>query len=322
MNDATPSHGLGPDSPLPARILGWVHERFPLTQGILILPMYMASALAGRAMTLGDTTSLPVRPLDALGFLALWAFFLLLRVFDEHKDYAKDLENHPERVLQSGLITLGHLKALGVLAVLTQGVASFLADGMTFGPAMIMWLVVMVWSSLMAAEFFIGEWLEKRLVLYATSHMVVMPMAVFWIMHVGAGGRWLDPAQSWPLLVVGFCAGAALEVTRKTRAPEEERDTVDSYARDLGIPGAVATIMTFPTASAGAQSFLAHTLEAPAWLHAPIWLSPVLMLGALVSFMRSPTIKARKTNEGVVALTLLGGYVMVLASLFTTHSIS
>ena len=40
---------------------------------------------------------------------AVISFFFRLRVFDELKDYELDLQNHPQRVLQSGRITLRKL---------------------------------------------------------------------------------------------------------------------------------------------------------------------------------------------------------------------
>ncbi len=105
----------------PVRMYAWVQERFPLAQGVLILTMYLASALAGRAMTTPAGEALALRPFDVLGFLGLWGFFLMLRVFDEHKDYDKDLHNHPDRVLQRGVITLGDHDQFVNFTVILEG---------------------------------------------------------------------------------------------------------------------------------------------------------------------------------------------------------
>ena len=314
---------LSPSSTWVKRFYAWIEERFPLVQGVLIAVMYAASLLAGRAI---GAESLTLGLADIPGFFALWSFFLMLRVFDEHKDYEKDLENHPERVLQSGLITLDHLKGVGAIAVLVQLGASILADlesGGAIGAATISWGVVMAWSALMAREFFVGAWLEKRLVLYAVSHMVVMPLAVFWIMQMGLATTWQNFPAAVPILLVGFFAAASLEVVRKTRAPQEERETVDSYTRTLGMSGAVVTGSALAMASAAAQSwFLAGHLSAPWWLHQGVWCFPILLVSSLVAFRRDPSVSARKRNEGAVALAILGGYLMVLAGILLTHPLT
>ena len=118
----------------------------------------MAGLCVGRGLT--TSTAVPMSASDGLGFIAVVSFFLMLRVFDEHKDYELDCLNHPNRVLQSGLISLGHLKVLGGIAILIQlGVSMWLDGGI--GPVSTVWFVVVGWSLLMAVEFFCGEWLEK-----------------------------------------------------------------------------------------------------------------------------------------------------------------
>ena len=331
MSSSSIATTLSPSSTWVKRFYAWVEERFPLVQGILIAVMYLASLMAGRAIGLGVDSSAGAESLslslaDIPGFFALWAFFLMLRVFDEHKDYAKDLENHPERVLQSGLITLGHLKVVGAVAILIQFATSLFVDLSAtgaIGAATLSWGVVMAWSALMAKEFFIGEWLEKRLVLYAVSHMVVMPLAVFWIMQMGAPVGWQKMIAAVPILLVGFFAAAALEVVRKTRAPEEERETVDSYTRTLGMRGACITGSALALLGGAAQSwFLATHLGAPVWLHLGVWLFPALLVFSLARFWQSPSVSARKRNEGTVALSILGGYLMIIAGVALTHPLT
>ena len=49
---------------------------------------------------------------EVVGMLVTILFFFRLRVFDEIKDFALDAQNHPQRVLQRGLVTLPQLQAL------------------------------------------------------------------------------------------------------------------------------------------------------------------------------------------------------------------
>jgi 4-hydroxybenzoate polyprenyltransferase len=102
-------------------MLAWLNERFPLRNGLFFVLLYLTTVLVARA-SVADTVV--VRSGDLIGVMALWSFFLLLRVFDEHKDFAADAVAHPERVLQRGLVTLAHLRVLGGCAIALQLAAS------------------------------------------------------------------------------------------------------------------------------------------------------------------------------------------------------
>lgn len=312
--------GLTPESPFIPRFYAWVQERFPFSQGILFLVLYVAALFTGQAMT--NLKPLKFKFADVVGFLAVWGFFLMLRIFDEHKDFELDLENYPHRVLQSNLISLTHLKiACGFAISLQLGVSIWFDQGI--GLITFSWLAVMLWSALMAKEFFIGDWLNKRLFLYAFSHMLVMPLAVVWMAEMGASGRWPGP----PIAVLGliaFCSGFAFELTRKNRAPEEERLSVDSYSRHFGVKGAAAMIAIFLlTAAAGQFWLLGNLLDGrfhKGWMAGLVFvLLPAFF--TLTRFVTHPTISGRKHNEGSLALAMLGGYVILIAALISDRGV-
>lgn len=308
---------LSTHSSLGARILAWAHERFPAENGLLCLVLYAAALSAGRAALPGPVT-LSLR--DGIGFLAAYGFLLMLRVFDEHKDYAIDLQNHPQRVLQRGLITLGHLKVLGGIAIAVQLGASLLVDR-GLGPVTWRWLAVMAYSSLMAREFFIGEWLGQRLVLYAVSHMVVLPMSVVWLMQMGAGAAEL-PARSYLLCGVAMLSGFAFEVGRKTRAPEDERDTVDSYTKALGLRGAVAVLALLGLGLGGVAAAALWDGPLGRMTAAAAGLLGLLPLPALLRFVRHPTPRGAKLNQAALALVSLVVYALCTSSILWQRGVT
>ena len=117
------------ESPFASRFFAWIHERFPLVNAVLFFVLYASALLYGRAVSTSAAGGrVTAHAVDIAGFFAVWAFFLMLRVFDEHKDYALDLENHPKRVLQSGLVTLAHLKIVCAVAIAIQLGASLWED--------------------------------------------------------------------------------------------------------------------------------------------------------------------------------------------------
>jgi 4-hydroxybenzoate polyprenyltransferase len=320
---ATPDRRLTLDDPLPKRLKAWADERFQIPNALLFLALFGTACLYGRAVA--HEGALWLSWLDVGGFFAVWAFFLLLRVYDEHKDYALDLHNHPERVLQSGLITLGHLKVLGVLSVLLQAGVSLGYDSFSPARTTAFFGLVTVWGALMAKEFFIGEWLEKRLVPYALSHMIIMPMALMWMAQMGAGGASPMPVAVWPLAVLSFMSGAAFEITRKTRGPEEERETVDSYTKVWGTGGAPLVALGMLTVGLAAQVWLVATTLPDASISTwgvGLGVAFAIPAASLLKFRAAPSEKARERNEAAVGVSILLGYGLLIAAAVVARGFS
>ena len=237
----------------------------------------------------------------------------MIRIFDEHKDYAIDVINHPQRVLQSGRITLTHLKTLGAIAIVVQLVFSWLVAGEV---GVMVWGIMFAYLCLMGVEFFCGEWLEKQLLLYALTHMAIMPLIVWWLAVVAN-----PEVQFTPVLIammsLAFVSGFCFEITRKTRGPEEERDTVDSYTKILGVKGATTLVFVLVSAMVANQIVLL-LLANVSWLIVYAVLAILvwgLAIKSLMKFLKAPTLEGREDNEKAVAITMLLGYVLVIAAL-------
>ena len=169
----------------------------------------------------------------------------------------------------------------------------------------------------MAKEFFVGAWLEQRLVLYALSHMLVMPLAAWWMARMGAGAGALGPTFSY-LAALAFLSGAAFEVTRKVYAPEDERDGVDSYSKVLGRRPATWVIIALLAAGLAVEGGLLRELHGGelrwGW-YAALVAGFVPAFWSVQAFANAPSAKAKKRNEGMVAVYMLVGYVVLIAAL-------
>lgn len=299
----------------------WSQERFPLSNGIFIAVLFATAVLYGQFLSSQDTLVLSLG--DVAGFSACWSIFLMLRVFDEHKDYADDLHNYPDRVLQSGRITLGHLKLLGLFAILFQAGYSMICD-QGIGIVTCYWLMIFGWSLLMTAEFFVPVWLNAHLPVYGVTHMLIMPLIIGWLMRIGAVGSNLS-ADAWWLAAMAFFAGCTYELTRKAWGAEEERDTVPSYTRLFGATGVAVTIsITLGIAIATSIAMLQLILPAQAswaWFATPM-LGWLLVTATVSSYARRPTIKARKRNEAVVGLAMLIAYGGLLLAMIGQRGIT
>lgn len=310
------------DTPLIVRLAAWQRERFPADTAIVGSVFALAAALCGRFAVSPPSAPLTLRLADLLILLSGGCFLLMLRVFDEHKDYANDVRNYPERVLSRGLVTLDQLKVVGALAIVVQLVASLVADG-GVGRATLLFLGVFAYSLLMLKEFFCKAWLEKRLVLYAASHMVITPMSMLWFCQMGAGQAPL-PNLIVPFATLSFFGGAAFELTRKTRGPEEERESVDSYTKAIGRTGAPIAIVFVLCVGFAATLVLLHALTG-ALFSAQAALAALAFVAAVVSvlaFLRAPSAKARSRNEKLVGMFLLMAHVAAIWAVFAERGVS
>src|SRR5689334_1366816 len=100
---------LSKSDPFLKRLGAYLGERFPLLNGFMFFVLYSTTYAISSYYT-SPAGSLRLDSRFFSGFVAVYCFFFHLRVFDEHKDFEKDCIYHPQRVLQSGLITLKNLR--------------------------------------------------------------------------------------------------------------------------------------------------------------------------------------------------------------------
>lgn len=290
----------------------WLNERFPLRNVVFFILLYTTTLFIARAS--GAPVAFVVSLADLPGLLALWSFFLLLRVFDEHKDFAADSVAHPERVLQRGLVTLPQLRVLGAIAVLLQVAVSVWLDR-GVGTVTGWWAASLAWSSLMAREFFVPAWLRRHLLVYAVSHMAVMPLLVGWVAAMGHPSAPRAPTI-WALGGVVFLAGLVFEVARKLRAPEDERPLADSYTGALGIERASMILAVLAVVTCIAAIALARFISAAQGVLGPLTVSGLSFLTVLaaLSFARYPTHRRARLAEATAGLAIMAAHVLLLAA--------
>lgn len=241
----------------PRRFYAYLKERFPpLGHGILIISYCSSNQfLAHRLTHPGEPMAYTVRSL--ISALAMLCMFFHLRVFDEHKDYEDDCRYYPNRILQRGLISLRHLKIAGGIAIAME-----LMIGILLGPAVLVSIMAaLLFSILMLKEFFVRKWLKSHFLIYATSHMLIMPLFAMVIYSVSTGRYlWEAPSLYWLYAFVGFFVTFNWEVSRKIRAPEDEIEGVDSYTRIFGTYGAAYIVLLIRVVDTAMVSFVGWRL--------------------------------------------------------------
>ena len=243
----------------------YLNERFPLGKNsifvlIFTLSGYIYTGLLYNSKIINQIFSkeikvpMPWHKIAAL-FIIIFMFFLQLRITDEFKDYEEDLKYRAYRPVQRGVITLKALGKIGIATVIIQIILAYVID------FKIIYFMIIVWfyMFLMAKEFFIKEWLTKRILIYALSHVVIMIFITLVIVNatqyivLGEAENIIKfGALQWyrhnidialiPLLTLNYLNGIILEIGRKTRRSDEEEHGVQTYSKLWGKKKAVVIL--------------------------------------------------------------------------------
>lgn len=218
-------------------IARYFKERFPPLLAIFLSAGY-AAYLIGMWQRIGGQIDgvLLTSFLVGISFL-----FLLLRqrILDEFKDYNHDRKNYPNRPLQRGLVTKRQLIIIGIVAF-----AGELGSILLISPlALAYYVPVLIYSLLMAKEFFVGEWLKKRQTLYFISHQSVYILLALWACMVFKVEFSLNAVIATIALV---CVMAGAEIVRKYEVRKNARGkrVNDTYITSWGLTGA-RTVLEF-----------------------------------------------------------------------------
>lgn len=241
------------------------------------------------------------------GILATISFFFRLRVFDEIKDFDLDALNHPYRILQSGKVSIRQLIAISLAGTIFEILWSVYMGA----PTLLCWLIAFGYSLLMRYEFFVGEFLKKRLLLYAISHMLVMPLIILWIWSAFVPGLRLG-LGFYMLATLSLLAGFSFELARKIHVKTAERLRVDSYSKALGFPIAILSVLLILLAGVATQAYLLSLMQAESWAYIIIG---ILYLATLTLYLYSilkPREKFLRTAEKLVSLFMLVSYLSII----------
>lgn len=244
---------------------------------------------------------------EAGGILATISFFFRLRVFDEIKDYDLDAFNHPQRVLQSGRISLKLLTRLCLVGTFIEVAWSFLA-GL---PTLLCWGAAAGYSLLMRYEFFAGAFLKKRLVLYAFTHMLVMPLIILWVWSAYAPVA--DLSQAYFIVgALSLLAGFSFELARKIHAPPAERERVDSYSKSMGFRPSITAVLLVLLGGVATQMYLLQLLDAAFWMYLLIGGLYLATLSLYLYTLWRPEEHWLRKGEKLVSLFMLASYLLLI----------
>lgn len=310
---------LSLESPFPKRLNAYVAERFPLPNHISMVIIYF---LANQflAQVLGN----PGQPMrigwfTLLGTIFLFCIFFHLRVFDEHKDYADDCRNYPDRILSRNLITLTHLKILGAIAIVLE----LLCSAISGWSAIVAVVATIFFSWVMLHEFFVRTWLRAHFIIYAISHMLIMPIITATIFSFTMHRPfWEAPWLFWVYAVADFFAFSNWEISRKIRLPEDEIEGVSSYSKEFGMFTAGYVVLGLRVLNTILAWIVGVYLHLGTFYYVGLIVLFLITLFGLLRFRFNPTRKTAKDLEAYGGGYIILFYFVLAAELFRTHGVT
>lgn len=193
-------------------------ERFPVIAHGLLISIFTFSAISYSRICRGVEGFVDIEAYLVAAFTTVTLFYLL-RVIDEHKDASDDALYRGHLPVPRGLVTLKELRVTGVILFTAQIILNFIY----FPKILFLYAIVIFYLWLMGKEFFVSRWLKKRPVIYALSHMFIIPLIDIY----ASGMDWLRADAKAPtgmifFFIVSYLNGLVLEVGRKIKDPKNE----------------------------------------------------------------------------------------------------
>lgn len=285
------------------KYLIYLAERFPLKTHIPIIAVFTFSAICYALMAGGETQFVAIRHY-LLAFYLTFSLFLLLRISDEFKDHEDDLKYRKYLPVPRGLITLKQLRNVGLLLLAFQ-----LLIVVLYPPFLPVYLIAMVYLTLMFKEFFAVEYLRKHQLLYVFSHMLIIPLVD--LVASSAYWRFADVAPPEALIWffgVSFFNGILLEIGRKIKMPEQEEEGVISYSAMWGMKKAVCIWIGVLAITLMLAIVAARSINSPYWVFILLGLFAIASTLPALLFLYNPGVKKAKAIENVSGLWTMGMY--------------
>ncbi len=305
-------------SPLPRRLGTYLLERFPpvdyaAAASCFFLAAYLAAiALVGRR---ADATA------TVVGIVTVVLVFFHLRLMDEVKDAAHDARHYPDRPVPRGLVTLSEIRALAGVAV----AAELLVNAALSPKALAAYVAVLAFTLLMYREFFLGQWLHERFLIYTLAHIPSLPLlAVYAYVLAVMGAGPVEVAPAFVLfLVESYAAGLSLEIARKIHAPADEPADVYTYSKDLGVARVGALLVALVATETACALGLGLALDFGVSFALLLVASAAPAGIAAVRFAAAPSRRSARLLEKVfIPVAAIGPYLIIVVHVLTTRPLA
>jgi 4-hydroxybenzoate polyprenyltransferase len=285
----------------------WVYqrERFPLVRHSLLTAAVVFGVTAV-SLPQGSVWDAGVGCRAAAAFGIVLLLFLQLRIADEFKDAEDDRRCRPQRPVPRGLVSLSELRRIGLAAALAQAGMAAAATPLLLVPLAGLWSYLL----LMTCEFFVGERLKRRPVMYLLSHSIILPLIYGFVSaSVWLGTGRPSPAHLGWLMGLGLASGIGVELGRKIWSPADEIPGVDTYSGLWGIRRATAAWAAVLASAAACALRAAGSATAAPALVVPIAVVALGGFRGVIRFLRTAGSDGARHIERISGLWALATHV-------------
>ena len=287
----------------------WLYqkERFPIFQHGLLILAFTYAAVNYSIISRGGENFISTTYF-IVGALTTLCLFFGMRVLDEIKDKDKDLKYRSDLPVPRGLVSISELSVVAILFFISVVVGISFVYAKMFLPL----IIVLVYLAFMTYEFFIPKFLNNNLLLYASSHMLIIPLIDIYASGLDWYMNGVGPHIGLIIFfVVSFFNGMALEIGRKIKAPKDEASGVDTYSSMLGINKSIALWFIVLTVTYITSLIAIH--HAGIGFASMAFLSIVYIVSVIVgmNFYSHKTTKRSKMIENVSGIWTLSMYLIL-----------
>lgn len=298
-----------------ARVRIYCNEMFPVH---IYLP-YVVALYACLSVTtqLLYSRVVIIDTYGVVGLLSAFCMMLLLRTFDDLKDFEIDKDLFPERAIPRGDVRKSDITTLSVTSFVVLMAANLLFARHTLVP-----FFIMVGYALLTFKWFFAEAIHrKNLFLTMLTHQPLPLFINAYLISTAlyAGGREYDFSFGHILLLLLFSLPVtAWEVGRKIRAADMETDYV-TFSRIFGASGAATISLALLSISGFISLYMGWRLHLPLAFYLANSALLVFVAFVFIRFILHPEHRNNVLKNAVMIFTTLLFFNLLLHTLFQSE---
>jgi 4-hydroxybenzoate polyprenyltransferase len=298
------------------RLKIYTDEMFPIVQYIpYIIALYVCLNFSSQIL---DSNTIVIDTYSVVGFVTAFFMMLLMRTFDDLKDFELDFDLFPWRSIPQRLILKSDIQKLSLFCLLVV-----LVINICLGQDTLLVLGIVLLYCIGTFKWFFAEKIHREKVfLTMVTHQPIPYSINFYLIHTGlaSGGVYNDfSLHHFYLLLIFSLPVTAWEVSRKIRSADKETH-YETFSSIFGAKGAAIIAFVPLLITSGLVTYLAMTLDVYFSFYILIAVLTLIMAFFYLRFIINPIDKNNillKVTMGFTSLLFFGflGHIIDVAEI-------
>ena len=298
------------------RLKLYTDEMFPVLQYIpYIIALYVCLNFSSQIL---DSTNIIIDMYSVVGFVTAFFMMLLMRTFDDLKDFELDFNLFPWRAIPRKLILKRDIQKLSLFCFLViVGINIWLGQD-----TLLVFIIVLIYLVGTFKWFFAEKIHREKVFLTMVTHQPIPYSINFYLIHTGlaSGGVYNDfSLNHFYLLLIFSLPVTAWEVSRKIRSADKETH-YETFSSIFGARGAALIAFVPLLITSGLVIYLALTLNVYFSFYILTAVLTAIMIFFYLRFIINPFDKNNillKVTMGFTSLLFFGflGHIIAIAEI-------